>query len=402
MKVVPLPSDGLRIGRPLPFSVRDGSGAVLLARGSTIQTDKQLQLLRSRAIFIDMAEMESVQRAYNGQLDQMLRQDVALGRIASARPDYESLPLPGSAPGKPAERPLDWPNLQMRLRLLLVDPHAADWIARLRTLRDDVLALVERSNDRALMRLMYDASNEFQDYSASHSLFVCVLTSMACNQLPGWQAEWADALTLAALTMNVTFTQMQDELARQSGPMSDAQRDTMRDHAERAAALLAEIGVDDPMWLHAVRHHHNAPSGPMAGRSPEETIARLIRRADRYAARLSPRKSRPASSATAAAQVALLDEGGHTDEAGQALIRTLGLYPPGVWVKLQCGEIAMVVRRTAIAKAPVVVSLVGRSGMPLDVPALRNTRLPDYAVTGALPPGQVKLRPNLDLLERAA
>ena len=399
MKVVPLPSEGLRIGRPLPFTVRDGFGAVLLARGTTIQTEKQLQLLRSREIFIDMSEMESVQRVINGQLDQMFRQDVALGRIASARPDFESMPLPGHA-AKPAERPLDWPNLQMRLRLLLSDPRSADWIARLRTLRDDVLALVERGPDRALMRLMYDASHDFQDYSANHSLFVCVLTSMACGQLSGWQADWADALTLAALSMNVSFTQMQDELARQSGPMSDTQRDLMEAHAARAADLLATIGVDDPIWLHAVRHHHTAPAGPMAGRSPEETVARLIRRADRYAARLSPRKSRPASSATAAAQVALLDEGGHTDEAGQALIRTLGLYPPGVWVKLQCGEIAMVLRRTPVAKAPVVVSLVGRSGMPLAVPATRNTKLPDYAVTGAVPPGQVKVRPNLDALEK--
>ena len=399
MKVVPLPSEGLRIGRPLPFTVRDGFGAVLLARGSTIQTEKQLQLLRSREIFVDMSDMESVQRMINGQLDQMFRQDVALGRIAAARPDFEGIPLPGQA-ARTAERPLDWPNLQMRLRLLLSDPRAADWVARLRTLRDDVLALVERGPDRALMRLMYDASHDFQDYSANHSLFVCVLASMACTQLPGWQADWADALTLAALSMNVSFTQMQDELARQSGPMSDAQRDLMHEHAARAADLLAEVGIDDPIWLHAVRHHHSAPAGPMAGRSPQETVARLIRRADRYAARLSPRKSRPASSATAAAQAALLDEGGHTDEAGQALIRTLGLYPPGVWVKLQCGEIAMVVRRTPIAKSPVVVSLVGRSGMPLAVPATRNTKLPDYAVTGAVPPGQVNVRPNLDVLEK--
>jgi HD-GYP domain-containing protein (c-di-GMP phosphodiesterase class II) len=401
MKVIPLPSEGLRIGRPLPFAVRDGSGAVLLARGSTIQDDKQLQLLRSRAIFIDMAEMESVQRVINGQLDQMFRQDMALGRIAAARPDFESLAVPAAA-SRPAERPLDWPNLQMRLRLLLVDPRGADWIARLRALRDDVLALVERGPDRALMRLMHDAGSEFQDYSASHSLFVCVLVAMASTQLPGWQAEWADALTLAALAMNVTVTQMQDELARQPGPMSDVQRAAMRDHAERAAELLAAIGVDDPIWLHAVRHHHSAPAGPLAGRSPAETVARLIRRADRYAARLSPRRSRAASTATAAAQVALLDEGGHTDEAGQALIRTLGLYPPGVWVKLQCGEIAMVLRRTPIAKAPVVASLVGRSGMPMAVPALRNTKLPDYAVTGAVPPGQVKVRPNLDALEKLA
>ena len=400
MKVVPLSSEGLRIGRPLPFSVRDGSGAVLLARGASIQTEKQLEVLRSRPIFIDMAESESVKRAYAGQLDQMFRQDVALGRIADARPDYDNLPVPGAV--RAAERPLDWPNLQMRLRMMLVNPDGADWVARLRTLRDDVLALVERSPDRALMRLLHDASNEFQDYSANHSLFVCVLASMACTQLSGWQAEWAEPLTLAALTMNLTFTQAQDELARQSGPLSETQKAALRDHPQRAADRLAEIGVDDPMWLHAVLHHHNAPSGPMAGRSPEETIARLIRRADRYAARLSPRKSRPASSATAAAQVALLDEGGHTDEAGQALIRTLGLYPPGVWVKLQCGEVAMVLRRTPIAKCPIVASLVSRSGMPLAVPALRNTKLPDFAVTGAVAPAQVKVRPNLDALEKMA
>jgi len=400
MKVVPLSAEGLRIGRPLPFTVRDGSGAILLARGASIQTEKQLQVLRSRPIFIDMAESESVKRAYAGQLDQMLRQDVALGRIADARPDYESIPIQGAA--RAPERPLDWPNLQMRLRLMLADPRGADWVARLRALRDDVLALVERSPDRALMRLMYDASNEFQDYSASHSLFVCVLASMACTQVPGWQAEWVDSLTLAALTMNVTFTSMQDELARQTGPMSDTQRGSMLGHPERAADLLSEIGVDDAMWLYAVRHHHSAPPGPISGRKPEEMMARLIRRADRYSARLSPRKSRAASSATAAAQAALLDEGGHTDEAGQALIRTLGLYPPGVWVKLQCGEIALVLRRTPIAKAPIVVSLVSRSGMPLAVPALRNTRLPDFAVTGAVPAGQVKVRPNLDALEKMA
>ncbi|MFL6696434.1 MAG: HD-GYP domain-containing protein, partial [Vitreoscilla sp.] len=320
MKVVPLSSEGLRIGRPLPFSVRDGSGAVLLARGAAIQTERQLQLLRSREIFIDTVEMEAVQRAYNGQLDQLLRQDVALGRIAGARPEYEALSLAGA--GRAAERPLDWPNLQMRLRLLLGDPRGADWVARLRTLRDDVLALVERNPDRALMRLTQDASNEFQDYSANHSLFVCVLTSMACSQLAGWQAAWTDALTLAALSMNVSFMQAQDELARQSGPLSEAQRRVLIEHPQRSAEVLAAVGVDDPTWLYAVRHHHTAPSGPLAGRPAEETIARLVRRADRYAARLSPRKSRPASSATAAAQAALLDEGGHTDEAGQALVRT--------------------------------------------------------------------------------
>ena len=38
---------------------------------------------------------------------------------------------------------------------------------------------------------------------------------------------------------------------------------TLRSAAE--TMQLAALGVDDPLWLHAVRHHHNAPPGPIAG-----------------------------------------------------------------------------------------------------------------------------------------
>jgi len=401
MKVVPLPPEGLRVGRPLPFAVRDGSGVVLLARGAAIETERQLKMLQSRPLFIDFVESETVRRAVNGQLDRLFLQDVALGRIADAKPDYDAIPA-GQARTPAQEAPFDWPNLQMRLRLLLVDPRAPGWIDRLRQLRDDILALLARHPDRALTRLVHEAGNEFQDYSANHSLLTCVLVSLSCTQLPGWDAGWHDALSLAALTMNVAFTQVQDELARQAGPLDERQQAALAAHPAHGEALLREAGVDDALWLHAVRHHHDAAPGPAAGRAPGDLLARLIRRADRYAARLSPRKSRPASSVTVAAQAALLDEGGHTDETGQALIRTLGLYPPGAWVKLACGEVALVLRRSASAKAPVAISLVARSGLALAVPALRNTKLPAYEVTGSVAPGQVKVRPNLDALEKMA
>ena len=401
MKVVPLSPEGLRIGRPLPFTVRDGTGLVLLARGASILNDKQLTLLRSRPLFIDMSESEVVQRAVNGQWDQLFLQDVALGRIAQAKPDYDRIATPAARAATPEPAP-DWPNLQMRLRLLLADAQTPGWLERLRQTRDDILSLVQRNPDRALLRLFHDAGTDFQEYSGNHSLLVCVLVSLTCSQLPGWDAAWHEPLTLAALTMNLGFTQLQDELTRQAAPPSDAQQAALLSHPARAAALLEQAGVSDPLWLHAVRHHHDAVPGPMAGRGPADLLARLVRRTDRYAARLSPRKSRPASSAATAAQAALLDEGGHADDAGQALIRTLGLYPPGTWVRLACDEVALVVRRTAVAKAPMVVSLVAKTGLPMAVPAPRNTRLPSYEVTGAVAPAQVKVRPPLDQLEKLA
>jgi hypothetical protein len=332
----------------------------------------------------------------------MFRQDVALGRIASAKPDLRAIEAAAVARPSGADRPVDWPDLQMRLRLLLADPRGADWIARLRAVRDDILAGVERHPDHALMRLLHDASAEFREYSASHSLFVCVIVALSAPQVPGWDPAWADALTLAALTMNISIATLQDELARQIDKPDADQRARIDSHCPRSVAMLEALGVDDPDWLQAVKDHHDAPPGPVAGRSTGELLARLIRRADRYAARLSPRKSRPASSATAAAQAAFLDEGGLADEAGQALIKTLGLYPPGCWVRLQCGEVAMVLRRTAVGKSPVVASLVSKAGMPFAVPALRNTKLPSFEVAGAVAPGKVNVRPNLDALEKMA
>jgi hypothetical protein len=400
MKVVPLPSEGLRVGRPLPFSVRDAAGTVLLPRGSVIETDKQLQILRSRPLFIDPVESEVVQRAFHGQLDQLVRKDVALGRIAQAKPDFSKVPSPAAARAAASAERADWPDLQMRLRLLLVDPRGDDWVMRLRTVRDEIIAAVDRHADRALLRLLHDAGSAWQEYSANHSLLVCVLVALSAPAIPGWDHAWDDALTLAALTMNVSITSLQDELARQVEKPSPAQRVQLDGHCARSVEILEAIGVTDPDWLQAVRDHHDAPPGPVSGRSTGELLARLVRRADRYAARLSPRKSRPASSATAAAQTAFFDEGGHHDEAGQALVKTLGLYPPGAWVRLQCGEVAMVLKRAGVAKTPVVASLVSKSGMPFAVPALRNTRLPSFEVAGAVAPAQVNVRPNLDVLEK--
>jgi hypothetical protein len=68
-----------------------------------------------------------------------------------------------------------------------------------------------------------------------------------------------------------------------------------------------------------------------------------------------------------------------------AVIKTLGAHPPGSLVKLQSGEVAVVVRRAAAGPHPLVATLSDRHGRPSGETHRRNTAEPDFGIAAALP-----------------
>uniref|UniRef100_UPI00097C873D hypothetical protein n=1 Tax=Pelomonas sp. KK5 TaxID=1855730 RepID=UPI00097C873D len=124
----------------------------------------------------------------------------------------------------------------------------------------------------------------------------------------------------------------------------------------------------------------------------------LLERIARLCERLGPLAGRPALSGAAAMRMSWLDAAGQPDEAGSALVKVLGLYPPGSVVRLAQGEIGIVFRRGATATEPMVAALIGKSGTPLTEPVPRDTRLQTQAVAAALAPQELKLRVNVDRL----
>ena len=127
-------------------------------------------------------------------------------------------------------------------------------------------------------------------------------------------------------------------------------------------------------------------------------MARLLQRADVFAARLAPRATRHALTATAAVKASYYDDQGQVDDAGAALVRTLGMYPPGSLVRLANQEIAIVLRRGSTATAPRVAVLIGRSGMPTGEPIPRDTHLGEHKVAAALAMHKVRLQVSLQRL----
>ena len=182
-----------------------------------------------------------------------------------------------------------------------------------------------------------------------------------------------NALVRAALTMNIAMTRLQDELAAQREQPSPAQKEAINAHPHRSQDLLVQLNITNGLWLDLVGQHHERVSerDPLHSLSEVDRLTRILGTIDRYAAMISPRKSRSGRSATDS--VRALVEMDQRDEVGLVLVRTVGLCPPGSFVRLDNGDIAVVLRRSAKPNLPLVASIVDRSGKLLTEPRLHQT-----------------------------
>jgi ribosomal protein S16 len=158
------------------------------------------------------------------------------------------------------------------------------------------------------------------------------------------------------------------------------------------------MGIRDPCWLEAVRSHHDKTPGPLAGRTEGQRMAHLIQRADIFAARLAPRAFRLADSPASAMHACYFDENRQIDEAGAALIKAVGIYSPGSFVRLTTDEVAVVIKRGANTSTPRVAILINRSGMPNGELTVRDTSKREYRIVAGVPHRDVKVQINLERL----
>lgn len=396
-KLVAVSIDSIRIGEPLPFPLMDAEGTLLANRGYVIESRAELQELVGRGVslYINVADSEAYHRAYVGRLHEMVLKDTTLGQIADTQIGSAEVAVPSRPePDEDDEIP-DWLDYQVQATTLLRDPAAPLFFQRLIRLQRRLRQQALRNADGALFALFHLSASEIRMYSATHAMLVSVMCGLAAREVLNWPAEQEQVLCLAALTMNLGMTDLQDKLAQQLSPPTPEQRRLIDAHAERSVQLLQRVGVSDPAWLEAVRHHHSVPPGPLASRSEGLRMARLIQRADMFAARLAPRASRVPTSPAAAMQASYFDENRQVDEAGAALIKAVGIYSPGSFVRLQTHEIAVVIRRGANTTTPRVAVLINREGLPVVDPIIRDTSLREYRVVASVPHREVRIQLNL-------
>ena len=389
-RLVELSIDTIPVGLPLQFALRDSNGVLLANRGYTIESREHLERLNARGIglAVDIEETGTVHRAYMMRLNKMVVDNTCdIKDIVNAKMHAEDM-----QPFEPATVHGGYPDFwsyQTRANALLRNPDPTNFVKRIDEMQRDLRYFSNKFPEVTLTAVVHLAAREMRNYSAMHALLVWVVVTMTARFALKWDEGIVDSLGKAALTMNISMTDMQDRMAHQNWPLTTEQANLVENHPMLSRRILENLGVMDPLWLQAVEEHRDQVPGPLAKKTVAQQLGRLIQRADVFGARLAPRLHRQPMPITAAMQASYLDEDRQPDDAGTAIVRTLGVYSPGSYVRLITGEIGIVVRRQlvrpgAMGKYPVVLVVLNREGFPVPNSIERDTSSPTYRIEGAV------------------
>lgn len=395
MAYLPLPLDRLLIGRGLPVDVRAPDGRLLLRRGQSLQSEAHRDMLASHHACMTETDAKAWQRALERQM-RVLRQNGAdMSDIATTMMPAEILESDFIE-----SRPPDggWMDLQVNLRSLLYQgANAATPLPRIEGIVTKALTLLSQDPDDSLFVLFQALPDLDLGYCATHALLsgaIGVLTAAKLELPP----DSRDLLLRSALVMNIAMARQQDSMACQLKPPTPGQRELVNAHGSASAEILRSFGAPDPDWIDTV-HWHHAPE-QCNGPAYQKSVVRLLNLADSMVAKMAPRLSRVAMSTFRAAKSLVLESDDPNHPVRHAMASILGFYPPGTYVRLTGGELAVVIARGDKATSPHVACLTNAKGLALGTYVYRDTRKTGHSVQEPVDASQVNITVNQEKIRR--
>lgn len=396
MNYVPIPVAMLEVGKPLPVNVVSDSGQLLLRKGQPIVSEQHREKLHGFNACATEADAAAWQRAYERMVHEMLRDGKAVEDIAR-------MPMPAEIRESDyvTAQPLSggWLDVQEVLRGILYQGGLAlSPLSRLAGIERKALELIDADADDSLLCLFQALADSALGYCATHALLCMVTCELTARKL-GLDATERRTLNAAALTMNIAMAREQDSMARQGSELTAWQRSLIADHAAKSAELLARLGVDSADQLDIVRWHHQPDSAEALPHN--QRARRILHLADMFVARTAARKTRGSLSPLKAVKTMVMGAQGDEVGLGSAMAQAVGFYPPGSYVQLLNGDLAVSVQRGARANMPWVISLADKNAMPVTRYVCKDTAEQANAIASALTFETVHVAVNQDKVRRA-
>lgn len=347
-KLVPISKAFIRPDQPLLFPLYREDGALLAEKGIILSENQVKAIVAEETFTVDY---ELVSAVY-GQKDR-----------GESVPDYR---MPSTF-----ER---LRQIEQIVQSVYEDPLQNTNLSRLLTAVGRITNVCQQSPDACLAKIILDDKKR---YTVQHTVHTAILTVLVAQFL-GWRMETIRALAGASLTMNVAMGFLQDDLQKHSGELPSDQKDIIRFHPTKSVQLLTQIGVRDKTWLEIVeKHHENVDGSGYPNKLKAEDIpleASLLHLADIYCAKITGRTYREPMIPNVAARDIFLNKDNHPKGTLiEIFVKVIGLYPPGCLIKLNNGEVGVVVKRGGRVDTPIVKALFNPQGGALSKPITRNT-----------------------------
>lgn len=340
----------LRVGEPIPWNVYDRNGQLLLHAGVVIESTHQIEELKERGLFVNMSDWEGA------------------GAVVAAKEKISSFIL------------LDGlhENMERLFGHISVDDSLVE---KTLAIAKTIQQACQIDEEVAIASIFVGREGR---YPVVHPIQAGILCEIVAKHF-GRPEEERQMVIAAAITMNVSMVNLQNKLHMQKEPLTEAQQQEVCKHPQESYELLKQKGVTNPIWLNAVLQHHEKAdgSGYAQGLSGDAIIpaARLIRLADVYCALVTGRAYRPGMLQNIAMREVFLQRGKQIDPVmTDQFVKVVGIYPPGTFLRLMNGEIAMVTRRGKTSALPMVQSVAGPRGAPLSVYIKRDCSQEKYAI----------------------
>ncbi len=185
------------------------------------------------------------------------------------------------------------------------------------------------------------------EYTAEHSLNVCVLTATFARYL-GHSDDEIRQLALCALLHDVGKSKIPDEILNKEGRFTDEEFEIMKKHTTYGRDLLINIKDADRIAIDVAHAHHERMDGsgyPRGLKSHQiPYYAKVVALADCYDAITSTRCYDGARASMSALDIIYKCRGVQFDEElALEFIKCIGLFPPGAIVELSNGEVGIII-----------------------------------------------------------
>lgn len=234
--------------------------------------------------------------------------------------------------------------------------------------RTSCVSLLEAIKSHCAEAMQYMAYSDTRRYTIAHSLRVAAL-ALHLGVCLKWSHEDLLATGRAALLHDIGMSRIPWPILEQGGPLSEEEWRHIFDHPRHGLEMLmSQSGISECDLAGCWGHHQRFDGGgypPLPGWAEHHPVAMLLHVCDVFEALTAPRPYQRLLAPKDAYRLMKDDRGSCDPKLLAALVASLGLYPPGSYVRLSDKRLGVVMAEGAAIDRPLLKIISTAFGEPL-------------------------------------